>query len=699
MRLIKAKVSGYRRLASDCEVKLDTDPVCIVGPNAAGKSSFLDSLLHLNHDDAFEKSERTRRPDGNALYPVVEARFVLSEEELSLLDSIPEAKDVRQLLVRKEHGEPRERIPQPIPKRDLSQRQAVLSTLEELKNSNWLEGVAAVESELDPSPEKWAEELLDEAVDAASLEQENLGERVNAFQGLRERLITIVREQQAEAEADDDSEQEAVDENARQAWPVLPKKYAKLEADLHALSQYEELDHPRYRVVKALEDHVPRFVKFTDLARELASEYVLNEEADPEGAAIHNFLDLGETSWAKALGVVQSGDKGRKKAYLERVNSALERRPAVIWEQSKITVGIDLDGFTLTVLLSMQEDDYIDFEEHSDGLRQFIALRAFIASEADAVKPIVLIDEAETHLHYDAQADIVGVFEEQEDAAKIIYTTHSAGCLPRDLGLGIRAIVPDIVCRDGKKAQGDHSHVINKFWTEGRGYSPLLLAMGAGALAFAATQKAVVTEGMSDALLLPSLIREATGESRLNYQAAPSFAEADPEQIRDLDLIASRIAFLADGDDGGEGHASQLTENGILDEQIRFLGGKGSGLAIEDLLDATVYLNAVNGELDTWHKLEYPASELPDTGRSSAVKVWCEKQEQKLDRRIKLSKVDVAQGVLDQRCEGVALLDKKYQQLLVDLHSELEKIFDEAPERVKRLLEEVEKAGEASASG
>ncbi|HKI67192.1 MAG TPA: AAA family ATPase [Solirubrobacterales bacterium] len=690
MRLIKAKVSGYRRLARDCEVKLDTDPVCIVGPNAAGKSSFLDSLLHLNHDDGFENSERTRKPDGEAQYPIVEARFVLAQEELSLLADIPEASAVRQLLVRKEYGEPRTFIPQPTPKRDLSQRQGVLATLEELKNSNWLEGVAAVESELDPTPENWAEDLLDDAIDSASLEQENLNDRVSAFQSLRERLVTIVREQQAEAKADDGDEKESADANGRQAWPALPKKYAKLEADLHALIQYEELDHPRHRAARELEDCVPGFVKFNDLARELASEYVLTDEPDPKGAAIHNFLDLGETSWVKAEKVVQSGDKGRKKAYLERVNGALERRAAVVWEQSKITVGIDLDGSTLTVLLSMQEDDYIDFEEHSDGLRQFIALRAFIASEADAVKPIVLIDEAETHLHYDAQADIVGVFEEQEVAAKIIYTTHSAGCLPRDLGLGIRAIVPDSVCRNGRKGQGDHSHVINKFWTEGRGYSPLLLAMGAGALAFAATQKAVVTEGMSDALLLPSLIREATGESRLNYQAAPSFAEADPEQIRDLDLIASRIAFLADGDEGGEDHVKQLTENGIMDEQIRFLGGKRSGLAIEDLLDKTVYLNAVNRELDTWHKLEYPASKLPESGRSAAVKKWCEKQEQSLDRKIKLSKVDVAQGVLDQRCEDVALLDEKHRQLLVDLHSELEEIFDEAPERLERLRDEAD---------
>jgi AAA domain, putative AbiEii toxin, Type IV TA system len=141
----------------------------------------------------------------------------------------------------------------------------------------------------------------------------------------------------------------------------------------------------------------------------------------------------------------------------------------------------------------MQERDFIGFTEHSDGLKAFVALRAFVARAAieddDQVKPIVLVDEADRHLHYDAQADLVTVFEEQDEAAQVIYTTHSAGCLPRDLGLGIRAIVPKVSEVDGEIRQGDHSEAINRFWTKGPGFSPLLLAMGAGAFAFAASKR------------------------------------------------------------------------------------------------------------------------------------------------------------------------------------------------------------------
>lgn len=43
-------------------------------------------------------------------------------------------------------------------------------------------------------------------------------------------------------------------------------------------------------------------------------------------------------------------------------------------------------------------------------------------------------------LHYDAQADLIGVLEEQDAAAQVIYTTHSPASLPNDLGAGVRVV-------------------------------------------------------------------------------------------------------------------------------------------------------------------------------------------------------------------------------------------------------------------
>lgn len=676
MRLIKAKVSGYKRLADNCELSLETDPVCIVGPNGAGKTSFLDALEHLNHGDPFGHTEGTRVPGGQNLIPAVEARFALEKEDLGLLKDIPEAANVRQLMVIKRGDVNGLRYrAEPYPSRDLSLRRGTQTELEELRDEGWLPAAQKVELSLDAPPEPSTAALYEAAAEFVGSDDERLEQRTGDLAALAERLNFIANEiQKGFDAADSGSLYEGAD------WPPLPKSNTGLPANLTALATDEGKEHPHAKVARALAERVPRFVKFDEQARRLGATYDLSGDVPPPEAAIHNFLALAGTSWAAAVEVVQSGDKGRKKVYEENMDRKLRERAALIWRQSDIQVQVDLDGPILTILLSMQAHDFIDLEQHSEGLKHFMALRAFVWPAENEIKPIVLIDEADLHLHYDAQADLVGVFEEQQEAQKIIYTTHSAGCLPRDLGLGLRAIAPRTEEKDGRVVQSDHSRAIDRFWTEGRGIAPLLLAMGAGAFAFSATQRAVITEGMSDALLLPSLIREATGKAALGYQAVPSFAEASAEEIAKFDVIAGKTAFLADGDDGGRRHVAKLKENGIPAERILFLGGgEASGMSIEDCLDEEVYLTAVNKELDLWHGLEFPAGELPKTGRGSAVAKWCAQQTGRSGKGVGLSKVDVAQRVLDRRSLKQSLLDPAFHEDLRALDEEITQVLGPLP--------------------
>jgi len=690
MRLIKAKVSGYKRLAEECELILDTDPVCIVGPNGAGKTSFLEALVHLNEGDAFTDSERTRVPGGQTLKPRVEARFLLDGEERELLKDIPEAADVRQFLVIKnDDGSGLSYNADPYPSRDLAKRQEVKIELEKLSANPWLVEVAALERTMEPNPEPLTETLVGSVLEITASTAEQLGDNAAELRVLAERLGAII-----EAAVERQEALESGVEHAGQNWPPPPAEFRKLPADLIALAEKEEEDRPLRKVREALSERVPKFLKFDAEGRGLQATYDLNGDSPAENEAIHNFLALAGTSWEEAVGVVRSGDKGWKKAYLEKMDRNLRERAALVWRQSDVQVQVDIDAAELTILLSMREHDFIDLEQHSDGLRQFMALRAFIWT-TNEIKPVVLIDEADLHLHYDAQADLVDVFEEQREAQKIIYTTHSAGCLPRDLGLGIRGIVPETKEADGKVIQGDHSRAINRFWTEGKGFSPLLLAMGASAFAFSATQRAVITEGMSDALLLPSLIREATGEKRLGYQTVAGFAEANSEEIANLDLMAGRTAFLADGDDGGRRHRERLVkEGGILEEQILFLGlDEASGLAVEDLLDEQVYLAAVNMQLGTWHDLAFPAGELPKNGRSRAVSRWGAEQSGRNGKPVVLSKVDVAQRVLDLQRDGAQLVASEHRAGLQKLDEHVKKIFADAPQRIQRLRKKASESG------
>jgi predicted ATP-dependent endonuclease of OLD family len=299
---------------------------------------------------------------------------------------------------------------------------------------------------------------------------------------------------------------------------------------------------------------------------------------------------------------------------------------------------------------------------------------------------VILIDEAETHLHYDAQADLVGVFEEQQEAAKIIYTTHSAGCLPRDIGLGLRAIVPiETETDDGQPQMTDHSRIINEFWFGEHGFTPMLIAMGASALAFSAAQKALVTEGFTDALLLPTLLREAAGLSQLEYQVVPHFARARPEEIPNFDLLAARVIYLVDGDQGGRDHIAKLTDAGVLREQILVLGGDRSDLTLEDLIDPEVLASVVSASFaDQGSEIELPLEAIPSTRRMHTLAEWCEAQSTPQEKITLPTKETLAREFLARRRDG--LVDPEKREVLEKLDGEVREVLETATAHLKSRL-------------
>lgn len=123
MRLIHLETINYKRLRGTHGMNVDPTVVCIVGPNEAGKSSFLNAFTRLNDDHDFDVTERTRSaPDGHAIQ--VRARFVLEDDDRTRLEDVPEASGVRQALVWKRSGSRRGFALEPVPERDLSLRKA-----------------------------------------------------------------------------------------------------------------------------------------------------------------------------------------------------------------------------------------------------------------------------------------------------------------------------------------------------------------------------------------------------------------------------------------------------------------------------------------------------------------------------------------------------------------------------------------------
>lgn len=665
MRLTEVEVSGYKRLAAKQTMDLDGSLICIVGPNGAGKSSFLDALVHLSDPKAFDRDEMTRADHTSVLSPALRATYALDGEDRKALSAIPEASDAVTLRVTKTDADGLRYRVQPYPGRRLDLRERARKRLEDFLSSKWLEAAAPMEGELDPPTEPTTTELAEQALSAASSESEDLNEeQITSFRAMRDRLEAI-RGGDHLAEAGS-----------------LAEKYTKFPVDLDKLIERETAQHPHRLAVNELSGRQPRFVKFDRNNRELQPQYDLTGVSD---APVLNLLALAGKTWDEAVQVMeagQSGNPGSKVVFLEEANEALQQEFGRAWGQTPLTVKLDIDANFMKIMMSMQSRDYIRIDQHSDGLRQFVALRAFVAAQEGHRDLVVLIDEAETHLHYDAQADLVGVFEEQEEAAAIIYTTHSAGCLPRDIGVGLRGIVPVYRETDAGQEMTDHSEVVNGFWFGKKGFSPLLIAMGASAFAFSAAQKGVVTEGFTDALLLPTLLREACEVSRLDYQLVPDFARTKAQDVPNFDLLAARVAFLADGDQGGIDHVENvLKPGGVLDEQVVFLGGKNSGTTLEDLIDEGVFLSVVNELLvDPSGQAELTGDVLGRTGRMNSVAEWCENQSTPGAVIKPPNKTEIVKALLARRKNQLVAAD--HRETLTTIDSELRAVLDKATARL-----------------
>jgi predicted ATP-dependent endonuclease of OLD family len=631
MRLIKVGCSGFKRFRERVEMDVDEKVIAIVGPNEAGKSSFLEALGYFELEGAFPDKVRTR---GTKLQPKVWARYVLDDDDKAALASVPEAANVRQLVLLKAVDEKYELEDDVV--RDITPRKEALRLVDRALERRWMK------------------------------ERESDDEFLVLMQRVRQILTSDDEDLAHEEVAELDQLRKELSETE---LPSVLKRLPEVVARAHTNDAKE---NPWFSAVEILKARRPRFLPFGSDARDLRSSYSFDEAPN---TALENLLALAGTDWASLRRAAD--DAGALEGLLDQVREKLDQTFAA-WKQSRRTVRITVKDNSLAVLVKMAtRSDYLGIEERSDGLRQFVALRAHVASHTHGVnRPILLVDEADIHLHYDAQADLIQVLESQEEAAKVIYTTHSAGCLPQDLGRGVRIIVPAYRIEGDRTRETDDSRVINWFWTdeiEGTGFSPLLIGMGASTLAFSSTRRAVIAEGPADAILLPTIIRESAQLDRLGYQIAPGLANVDKCAAQELDLVAARVVYLLDGDEAGDSKEKLLEDAQIPRERILRLGSRRSKIVLEDLVAADVYLDAVNRELSRWHDVKMPLKALSSALRPRSVEIWCTSQTPPIQCP---SKRAVAQHILELAKDRSIVAPRRREQV-GKLHEAIEVLLSQ----------------------
>lgn len=649
MDLIKARIQGFRRFQGDT-IDLDEDVVAIVGPNEAGKSSILQAIASLRNRDPFG-SDLTRGTEPEDSQAVVELTYVLDDDELAYVHELDGVGQPRYYIHWKAADGTTYHKVHPQYRRDRSARteirQWLTSALDERPPSAPSDDAAKTDPEAAEGVAERPEltEQIEQLTDELDTDRQNLHQEV--------------------VESIPDARQAAQDLVAYADTKVATNWLNEVIDALDRLHAHESSENPRERLLSYLSDRRPQALLFTEEQRQLASEYAVEQLADPP-AALKNLFRLGDVDVDKLQKAITQGRNDVRYTIQNQANKRLRQRFGEAWRQSEVTPELQIDEAAVRIQVSAARDEYTSIAERSDGLRTFVAMYAFTYLEAHDTPPILLVDEAEHHLHYDAQADLVRVFTEQQTAAKVIYTTHSAGCLPQDLGRGVRVARPVL---DDTGDDTGRSEISNSFWTEGPGFSPLMLAMGASVMALVPTRRAVIAEGAADFILLPTLFRQALGKDHLEFQVAPGLAEVSPSQVQELTLEAPRIAYLLDGDEAGRDHAQKLRSAGVDESRILFLPRECSS---EDLVSDEVYTWAVNTELHRSHggDATLDPGVLSSPGRASSLAEWCEERGLATPSKRRLANHLAAHGRRN------LVLDQPHRTTLHDLHQMLAKVLD-----------------------
>jgi predicted ATP-dependent endonuclease of OLD family len=439
---------------------------------------------------------------------------------------------------------------------------------------------------------------------------------------------------------------QAVNESAPQYIRSLP------ELLLQVISDSQKPD-PRQETVNRLFARRPEFVRFDDGARLLPSRYDLTTLAQGVPPGLANLASLARLDLEQLASAVLTERRGDVQQMQEAANAHLSGVFAQRWRQAQLSVSLNVEGTILDIYIREATGSFWEFEQRSDGLRWFVALLALLSTTTRKVRPVLLVDEAEQHLHYDAQADLVTTFQSQSTVAGIIYTTHSAGCLPQDLGAGVKVV---------RRVSPQTSTIRNGFWVDDSGtpdeagFSAVLMEMGATTFAFSAARYAVVCEGRTELVLLPTLLREVLGAPVLPVQIVPGLASISPYAVPSLDLAAAKVVFLTDSDTAGRRIRAKLLRAGVSGDRVFFLD-RDKPSTIEDFIDPVAHRLAIELVFKTSGLGDPPpASRFRDRGRASRLDAWCRAQ---TPPKPKLDKVSVAHALIAMSREGRPIADPR----------------------------------------
>jgi hypothetical protein len=137
--------------------------------------------------------------------------------------------------------------------------------------------------------------------------------------------------------------------------------------------------------------------------------------------------------------------------------------------------------------------------------------------------------------------------------------------------------------------------------------------MGAATLAFFPIRRALLTEGESDMLLLPTMLRESLDVVSLTFQIVPGLSKTSGINLPILARNGKGVAFALDFDKGGRALEEKIVGAGFDSEAIFYVRGATSSadVQIEDFISPKILAHGCN---EAFRKL---GSSRPDISSSA----------------------------------------------------------------------------------
>lgn len=597
MRLLSVQITGFKRFAETTTLRVRGRTLALLGHNESGKTSVLEALEHLGTNSfpaATQFTDRQQRPSNDV---ILSARFAVEAEDLraiaeqlegrSYVGSISE--DARWTLVKWANGERRFFFDSGL-QRDIAPRTELAQEIGRILEMEW-----------DALPVgSYGEERLTEVRGLAVNTQAGL--EVEKEEGLTKGAIDALTTLRDELDA------------WAEQLPEPSTSLNDLRERVGALLADETAALPGLAAGRVLFARLPAFLRFDGDARILPA---FTAFAEKPPSSLVNLLAAAEARFEDLANLAASEDSrtilGEEEA---RINLRLEQLFRA-WSQKNVIIAVRIDANGIEVRARDRAAPLLETPllQRSAGMRMFAALLAFLHAHDDewASQPVLLVNEAEMHLHYDAQADLVRVFERQSVAQVVLYTTHSIGCLPEDLGLGVIVV----------EEHGDErSRLSQSFWTRGPGITPLMTALGATAASFTPARRAVIGEGAHEAILLPSLLRQAREGtdplSPLGFQIVGGLSQISAEAAASLEEDAGTVVYLVDNDRGGAEIRPLLPRQARESGRVLVVGDGSDIKSVEDLLSAEVIVASIDAvlEADGHPPVKLDPKTVPGTGRA-----------------------------------------------------------------------------------